>query len=385
MTYKNTNKIILFIIIITGIYLCITGGYGSDEDTLPMIGTFLNYMNGNFMTSRFTGYPVAEFVIGFISYNFGSYLINLIIFLSFISGSIIFYLCFEKNKSYDYLILFIILLLSNPILFFENLEPMDYSLAFLFFSLGYYSLIKNKIELSIIFFGICIGTRINFAPFILIAIFFIEQKFIQNNFRRVTLILCSLFVGCLFYLPVWINSGLGFEWLRAGRPDGDFIEYFVRFIYKIVISFGIIQSLILIFLLKLNYKKFVKHESFKIIIYLILANLLIFLYIPAEKSYLQPMMIFFYYIIYQVLKIKYIYLIIALNFITWFINFDLIKIEHRYANICDPIQAIGARIEPRFIKGYLSEFNSSRVKIKCWIDTESDYGKKILKGKALKK
>ena len=30
-----------------------------------MIGTFFGFQGGKFMTSRFTGYPVAEFIIGF--------------------------------------------------------------------------------------------------------------------------------------------------------------------------------------------------------------------------------------------------------------------------------------------------------------------------------
>ena len=37
-----------------------------DEDTLPMITTFeAIYYNGDVVTSRFTGYPVAEIGIGF--------------------------------------------------------------------------------------------------------------------------------------------------------------------------------------------------------------------------------------------------------------------------------------------------------------------------------
>jgi hypothetical protein len=60
------NIIIFFFLIFLGFYLSLIGGYGSDEDTLPMIGVFRSFLNsGHFMTSRFTGYPVAEFVIGF--------------------------------------------------------------------------------------------------------------------------------------------------------------------------------------------------------------------------------------------------------------------------------------------------------------------------------
>ena len=79
MTINLTHKIIFTIFILLGFYLCKIGGYGSDEDTLPMIGTFIGYLNGNFMTSRFTGYPVSEFIIGFLAYNFGSFSTNFLL------------------------------------------------------------------------------------------------------------------------------------------------------------------------------------------------------------------------------------------------------------------------------------------------------------------
>ena len=84
MNNNTINITLISLSLILGVYLCIIGGYGSDEDTLPMIGTFANFLDGNFMTSRFTGYPVAEFIIGFFSYYFGTATINIVLFFSFI-------------------------------------------------------------------------------------------------------------------------------------------------------------------------------------------------------------------------------------------------------------------------------------------------------------
>ena len=62
-------KLLLILLVITGTYLAAIGGYGSDEDTLPMIGVFITILHGGeLMSSRFTGYPVAEIGIGFLSY-----------------------------------------------------------------------------------------------------------------------------------------------------------------------------------------------------------------------------------------------------------------------------------------------------------------------------
>ena len=82
--------LIITSLLILAIYLSFIGGYGSDEDTLPMIGVFLNYFKGNIMTSRFTGYPVPEFGIGFLSYYFGSFVANLLHLFLFLFNIILF-------------------------------------------------------------------------------------------------------------------------------------------------------------------------------------------------------------------------------------------------------------------------------------------------------
>ena len=383
MNNNTINITLISLTLILGIYLCIIGGYGSDEDTLPMIGTFLNFLNGNFMTSRFTGYPVAEFVIGFSSYYFGSLAINLLVFASFVLGCYVFFISLEKNIAKNY-IFFLLLLLSNPILFFDNLEPVDYSLGFLFLSLGYYFLSYKRLELAIIFFGICIGTRINLAPFVIIMIFYNSFNYSGGKLRKYIIIICALFVGSLFYLPVWIYSELTFDWLRAGRPDGFIYEYSARFIYKTLISFGLLQSLFLLILILNNkYKKNLSKKN-NFIYYLIIANLLIFFYIPAELSYLQPGLIFLYYLIYKNFSKKIIYILIAINICTWVVKFETIEIVHKNTDKCAPIVAISAKIKPRFERGYLYNYIDSRNKINCWININSEYGKKISKGLSLK-
>ena len=98
---KNENFfliILLISILFFGIYLCLIGGYGSDEDTLPMIFVFeMKLTNGEFVTSRFTGNPVAEIGIGFLSYFFGSFLANLVTYIFLLLGIVIFYFGISKN------------------------------------------------------------------------------------------------------------------------------------------------------------------------------------------------------------------------------------------------------------------------------------------------
>ena len=96
---KNILYSFLFIIIVLGFYLCFIGGYGSDEDTLPMIYAFEAKLgDGRFVSSRFTGNPVAELGIGFLSHFLGSWAANSVTYILLLLGIIFFYLSFEKKK-----------------------------------------------------------------------------------------------------------------------------------------------------------------------------------------------------------------------------------------------------------------------------------------------
>ena len=132
--FDNSILLIIFLLLVFATYLSFTSGYGSDEDTLPMIYVFESKLNtGNFVSSRFTGNPVAEIGIGFLAYFFGSGITNFVTFSLFFVSLIIFYNCFYVKKNF---LIFLLLSLSSPILFFDNLEPVDYSWAFFFFSIG---------------------------------------------------------------------------------------------------------------------------------------------------------------------------------------------------------------------------------------------------------
>ena len=139
----NYQTLGLISIILTGVYLSFIGGYGSDEDTLALIGAYESMMGGEkVMASRFTPYPVAEIGIGFLSYQFGSFIANLFTFLFIILSCLFFFLSLSKKHNLNQTFLFLILCLSSPVLFFDNLEPIDYSWAFVFLTLGLYALKK---------------------------------------------------------------------------------------------------------------------------------------------------------------------------------------------------------------------------------------------------
>ena len=98
MSTKLINNFLFCFFVCLGIYLSLIGGYGSDEDTLPLIGAFESILHGEkLMASRFTPYPVAEIGIGFLSYFFGSFFANITTFTFIILGLIFFYFGVEKK------------------------------------------------------------------------------------------------------------------------------------------------------------------------------------------------------------------------------------------------------------------------------------------------
>ena len=379
-------KLLLILLVITGTYLAAIGGYGSDEDTLPMIGVFITILHGGeLMSSRFTGYPVAEIGIGFLSYFFGSFIVNMITFLNFIVGLIFFYLSFQKKYNEE-ILYFLIACLTNSVLFFDNLEPMDYSWALLFFSLGLFSYSRKYFEFAVIFFGICIGTRINFTIFVLFAVAFFPLEYNRSIYKKVIVILISIFIGGIFYAPIWYQNQFGLDWLTAARPlEQGFLGLVVRFIYKTSHAIGLILLLFLISNFILRKIRFYDLYKNKVIFYLAFSNLLLFLYIPAELGYLQIFLISMYYFIVKYFDKKVLLAVILINLSGWLVNFDIVKVEHKYSNVCDAVQATGASFDLQIKKGSFKKFLDTRSLIECWVnDKNSDYGKKIISGKPLK-
>ena len=83
---------------------------------------------------------------------------------------------------------------------------MDYSWALLFFSLGLYSFSRKFFEFSVIFFGLCIGTRLNFTIFVIVAVLFFPLEYRKILYRKISIIFISIFIGGLFYTDLVSKS-----------------------------------------------------------------------------------------------------------------------------------------------------------------------------------
>ena len=94
---------------------------------------------------------------------------------------------------------------------------------------------KNRTELSILFFSLTLGSRLNFIIYI-IPIIFLNDKSIE---KKLAILFCTIFFGLLFFVPTWLLNGFSLDfiysktWFNHFRPDPIFsIISISKFIYK---------------------------------------------------------------------------------------------------------------------------------------------------------
>ena len=288
--------------------------YGSDHDTYAIIYSFLSVVDyGEYSPSRTFGFPLAELIIGSLVYYIGPFTTKYITTFLFITSLFLFYHSFKKEKD-DHLNfkLFLILCLSNSILILDNINLTDYPIALFFLSLGFFLFSKKKFNLALLFFALCIASRLNFIAFVYLFYLF------QTKFKSTEIIkfLKSLFIitiiGGIFYLPYLLKHNFSSELISKTHTLGglrfetdqqlQFMLYEMasRFFYKIIKIFGVPSFILiicgLIFIVVTNdYRKFLKKNIFEIII--IIFNLFLFFLLPTKTSIISLVTIFSYIII----------------------------------------------------------------------------------------
>jgi hypothetical protein len=400
---KNYNIKILLLLIIIGIFFCYKNSYLLSGDTYGIINSFLGIVHHNqYMPSRAPGSIVTEIIIGFLAYFFGSFPLNLIIYFLNITGVIFFFLFLNDKKIYsgnkinDQLILFLLLCLSNWVIFRNSTLLEDYTIPFFFFTLGSFFLKKKQYELSIIALALSIGARLNFYIFILILLFFFKEKNHEISLeKRIILILSVTFIGGLFYLPIWFMNGFKLNWIIGDDllynhklwwpvyTDQGLKGLLSRFFYKIFFIIGFIQFFIILIYCLLKKINILNIKGIKLILFLILSNLLIFIYLPYELGYLWIYIILFYYIISVKLNKFFIYLLVIINLTSWFFNFNFISIKYKEMNMCTSKYAIGAEFKPNLSKGFIFTLEEEKKMIECF-DFNLELKDKLLKGNALR-
>ena len=354
--------------------------------------TFIRIIEeGKYYRSRTFGFPVSEILLGGSIFFLGDKITSLIIAIIFSLSIIIFFIAFKKiEKNNLNFKIFILLCFTNPILVFDNLNIIDYPISLFFFSLGCFFSVKKEYILMSIFFGICLGCRINFALFIIIYLVFYQKIQYQILFKNLFLI---FFIGGLFYLPFLISINFSYNSFNEIKTLGGIrfdhsanlelgFAQISRFFYKIIFSFGLIPTLVIMWI---SFKLFKDNEFQKIFRYkteiiIILSNLLLFFLLPTKTAIISIVTIFVYLIITELSKKEYLYIIILFNIISFFISMNFININYRYSDPCKPKQAMNAKIQFYFDEGHIKKYlNKSYNNMKCSvIELPFNYGSKFL-------
>jgi hypothetical protein len=360
---KQLNLKDLFIIIIfilLGIIISLFKGYGDDLDSHSLILSFIRiYENGVYSPSRFQGSPVAEIFYGFLGYNFGSFPGSFLSYIFFISSLIVFFKSFkslEFNK--ETLLLFIIVCISNPILFLDNTNPSDYPMSLFFFAFGIYYFKRNKILLPIIFFSLTVGTRVEFILFTLCYLIYEIYKDNYNLKNILKIITFTLLLSFFFYVPVLIKYEFSPYLIIFSADAGlKFYELIPRFIFKFYLSLGVFSSFIIFLIVYTNInelKKVIKQNLDLLI--LIFLNSLVFLFMPIKTSILSLTIIFIYILLFKIVKKRiYIFSLIFFNFISYLISYEVLEIQYKNSGKCDPIIAVDAKFKFNIDQGYLTK------------------------------
>lgn len=249
--------------VITSLWLAHTSNYGGHHDIYLMLGTFLSVLrNGDYVPSRFTGYPVAELGIGAAAWAGGSSLSNTVNYLLFLGTTLLFPFCFHAKTSLIRYLAFAALALTSTVMAFDNIISIDYPWSVSFWVLGTLCLRRCKQPIAaLVPLGVAIGCRPIFAIFVCASLLLVgptnsgsEKSPVnyllkQLNERWVS-IATTLFIGGLFYLPAWLKHGFALSWISASPPDNQRIAGLVaRFGYKLILSTGFLQFALLLCLL----------------------------------------------------------------------------------------------------------------------------------------
>lgn len=380
LDFKNDVlvNLILFFLIILSFFITSNIYFGTDRDISGILNSYIQTKeSGVYYPSRFYGHPVPELLIGYLleitNYRIAIFFFLILYFLSLILIFKSFCQNINKSNNSKHIKLFLILCLSNSQLFYDNVSISDYPLSLFFFSLGTYFLkVKEDQILSIIFLGFSVGCRLNFALFAIILILIhykSNYKLLIKNFFLL------LILSSLFYFPIFIKSYLTLDFIsNKGGPPVTFDSLLPRFLYKTIDLIGFFSLLFIVFASKsLDLKIYKKHINE---IFLIISNLLVFLFIPTKTSIISLFLILLYIILIKNFSKKQIIFLIFFNLLISVVDIQLIKIKYLNKNFCDSRVAISGKVHLNFSKGKIFKFHDkSKNNYKCILKETKKFNK----------
>lgn len=330
-------------------------GYSHDRDAYLMLGAWQRMLaEGHYVPSRFPGYVVAEFVLGFAASIGGALASNMVVALLSL-GSLWATYAIGRELRVEKPLLLPALMAACPYVAIAASSSMDYMIGYALLASGIWLCLRGEMLWGTLVLAAASGARLtNWA---LAAAFLIWLGRRHAGERRYGAVGALTLVTGLFYLPVWISTHLGFGWLSAALPDDQgLFGLAARFVYKIVQPFGLVGTLAAGVLLAVQRERLNmvwRDPVFRLGLLLVSVTLLIFARAPIEISYLIFAIPFLGLILLRARLSGVVVVLIAGGLFASILHVDLIAVRHRDTGPCGPIMAEGARFEPGVSAGVL--------------------------------
>ncbi len=342
MNIKSLFNVYVTLFLLGTLYVyCATFGYGNDCDTYLMLRVWKLLVNDNaYIYSRWPGYPIPEILIGLTANIGGFYFSNFVSVILSLGCLLIFYNLLIKVTSAHMANLSLFFIGLNPYYIISSSSSMDYIYGAFFFLSGSYLLLQRRSLIAGLMFGFAVGSRCSYALLIALTysgyfLYSLRQKNLLPLVTQIKSIFLFLITGLCLYIPAFFAANKTLVFLNVQSPDFNLFQYLSRYLYKNIYLWGLPTFLVLIFIIFKEVVIFIKERSNTANIFVtlimfaaILITEILFFRFPWEASYLIPLLFLFtFLLILWEYSARWFYLLIVLNIIYIFVNFDILDIS----------------------------------------------------------
>lgn len=356
---------VALILLVCGVVFARTANYGGDIDAYGLLHSFYAVLeHGVYVPSRFTGYPVAEVVIGALDHWGGPALINLACLAMLVMA--VLFVAAAARLARDQRTWLLVLCLANHVLFFDSLQAMDYAVALVLLTAGWWLLARGLLLLAVLALAASCGARPNFIVFAVLLLALSGQPLRLRLEQIASLVL----VAALFYVPVWMRSHFGFDWLAVARPDAGLLATLARFTYKGYLALGLPLLLLLVAALitRAGWRvtplgnATARRQATAVIV----GNLAVFFLLPAEPAYLQPAIVCLFLLLACHADRALKWVVLACSLTTWCFQVQFLRISYLHDDPCKTVVAVAARFEPHIGVGAIAKFHERQRNERCF-------------------
>jgi hypothetical protein len=353
-------------------------GYSADDDAFGMLHTWQILLSEHrYQPSRFQGSVIPELMLGAAAWLGGPFLSNLAVLICTLCAlGALWGLMSEFGVKAEARLLALAALAANGPFLIAGASSMDYTPALALFVGGLWLLARGEDVAGVLLIGATGGARISYsaAAVLAIPVILVARQVRDGQKLRISHLisypLAAFVISGLFYLPIWFDHGLKLDWLTSGRPLWQGVKGLaVRFVYKIYLFFGLTGLLGAAIGLALDSRRprqtamprAAATAFLALCGVLIVFHLALFLYIPAELSYLIPGLAFLVAAL-ATFDLKGTLIGLCLGqLLTLAVVFDPLEVAHRPTGVCGPVVGEGARIHPHLEPGFLIQDLQARA------------------------